>query len=103
MSDPARERPRRVIWQRACILGVGLLGGSIGIRLLRDGLAANVVGYGRSQFKLNRAIELGAIQEAYLTVEEAARGADLVIACVPVQEIPAALSWAAKSAGQPPF
>ncbi len=98
MSEPVRERPRRVIWQRVCILGVGLLGGSIGIRLLRDSLAAEVVGYGRSEFRLKKAIELGAIREGFLTVEEAARGADLVIACLPVQEISTALSWASKSA-----
>jgi prephenate dehydrogenase len=98
MSEPVRESTRKVVWQRVCILGVGLLGGSIGIRLLRDGLAADVVGYGRNEFRLKTAIELGAIRQGFLTVEEAARGADFVIACLPVQEIPVALSWASKSA-----
>jgi prephenate dehydrogenase len=70
-----------------CILGVGLLGGSIG-RALRDRqLASTVVGLCRDANKANRALQAGAIDEAFDSVATAASGADLVIACTPVQQI----------------
>ena len=78
-------------WQRVCIIGVGLLGGSIGMRLRRSTLAKEVVGFGRDRRKLDRAIELKAIDRGEETFELAAHAADLVIACTPVQQIPNSL------------
>lgn len=89
-----------VTWQRVCIIGVGLLGGSIGLRLRRDALAKEVVGFGRDPQKLSRAIEMGAIDRGDVSLQAAARGADLVIACTPVQQIPDALQEAASTAHQ---
>lgn len=87
-----------MIWRRVCILGVGLLGGSIGMRLIRDRLAADVVGFGRSDEKLRRSVELGAIHQGYTDLLEAASDSDLVIACTPVQEIADGLLTASASA-----
>ncbi len=74
------------VFKRAAILGVGLIGGSIARVLKKHGLAARVVGSGRSRENLDTALRLGVIDEA-LTAEEAARGADLVILCMPVLSI----------------
>ena len=74
------------IFKRAAILGVGLIGGSIARVLKNSGLAAQVVGSGRSRENLDAALKLGVIDEA-LSAEDAVRGADLVILCMPVLSI----------------
>lgn len=75
------------MFQRVCIMGVGLLGGSIGMALRARKLAREVVGHGRSSERLQKAIELGAIDLGYCDIADAARHADLIVACGPVQEI----------------
>ncbi len=75
------------MFQRVCIMGVGLLGGSIGMALRARKLAREVVGHGRSAERLQKAIELGAIDIGYCDIADAARHADLIVACGPVQEI----------------
>ncbi len=68
------------------------------MRLIRDRLAAEVVGFGRSEEKLRRSGELGAIHRGSLDLLDAASEADLVIACTPVQEIADGLLTAVVSA-----
>ena len=69
---------------RLSILGVGLLGGSIGLAVKAVGLPCHVVGYGHRKETVERALEVGAIDE-YATLSNAAvRGCDLVILCTPV-------------------
>jgi prephenate dehydrogenase len=75
-----------LVFKRAAILGVGLIGGSIARVLKKHGLAAQVVGSGRSRENLDAALKLGVIDDA-LSAEEAVRGADLVILCMPVLSI----------------
>jgi prephenate dehydrogenase len=81
--------------QRVCIIGVGLLGGSIGLALHRKRLAKQVVGVGRSVTKLETAIRRGAIDLATDDILVGAKDADLVIACVPVKSIVDTLAVAA--------
>jgi prephenate dehydrogenase len=76
-----------MVWQRVCIIGVGLLGGSIGLALKRKRLANHVVGVGRSITKLDTAMQRGAIDQATDDILVGAKDADLVIACTPVQSI----------------
>jgi prephenate dehydrogenase len=85
-------------WQRVCIIGVGLLGGSIGLALKRKRLAAQVVGVGRTVSKLQTALTRGAIDEATDDILVGANQADLVIACTPVQSIVDSLCVAASVA-----
>ena len=49
----------------------------------RHGLAAHVVGLGRSAERLERALQLGAIDEAYTSPAEALTGADALVLAVP--------------------
>ena len=49
---------------RIAVLGVGLIGGSIGLAAHRCLEGAHVTGYGRSRERLERARELGAIDVA---------------------------------------
>jgi prephenate dehydrogenase len=68
---------------RIAVLGVGLIGGSIGLAARRR-LDAEVVGCGRSPERLARAVELGAIDRGTDSVAEACADADLVFCCAPV-------------------
>lgn len=85
-------------WHRVCIIGVGLLGGSIGLALKRKRLATQVVGVGRTIAKLDTALNRGAIDIATDDILAGAKDADLVIACTPVQSIIDSLAVAASVA-----
>lgn len=69
---------------RVSILGVGLLGGSIGLAIRSRMISSRVAGYGHRSATLEKAIEIGAIDEAHATLPKAVQGADLVILCTPV-------------------
>jgi prephenate dehydrogenase len=69
---------------RLSILGVGLLGGSIGLAAKAAGMPCHVVGYGHRPETLRRALEVGAIDESATSSKEAVRDADLIILCTPV-------------------
>jgi prephenate dehydrogenase len=70
--------------KRLSILGVGLLGGSIGLAVGKAVKGCTVVGYGHRQETLDDALAMGAIHEASASAAEAVSGADLVILCTPV-------------------
>jgi len=72
---------------KIAVLGVGLIGGSIGLAARRR-LDAEVVGCGRSPERLARAVELGAIDRGAGSVAEACEGADLVFCAGPVAVLP---------------
>ncbi len=74
-------------WNKAVIIGVGLLGGSIGAALRERRIARHVVGVGRPGKAPIGAIDLGLIDSAESDISSAARDADLVICCAPVQQI----------------
>lgn len=69
------------------IVGVGLIGGSIGLAAKRRGLAKCVRGLGRSRENLHAAKAAGAIDEIHLEPAAALKDADLVILCTPVDQI----------------
>ncbi|MGE5407151.1 MAG: prephenate dehydrogenase/arogenate dehydrogenase family protein [Syntrophothermus sp.] len=72
---------------RVAVLGVGLIGGSIGLAA-RGRLGAEVVGHSRSQDTLARALERGAIDRAAGSIADACEGADLVFCAAPVGALP---------------
>ncbi len=68
---------------RIAVLGVGLIGGSIGLAARRR-LGAEVVGFDPTAEPLERALELGAIDEAAGGVAEAVAGAEAIFCAAPV-------------------
>jgi prephenate dehydrogenase len=66
-----------------CIIGVGLIGGSMALALKENGIAQKVIGVGRSASSIAKAIELGIIDEA-LPLEEAVKQSDLIYVSIPV-------------------
>jgi len=66
------------------IVGVGLIGGSVGLALRERRLANKVVGIGRRMCSLEKALEVGAVDEVTLEVEEGVREAELAVLATPV-------------------
>jgi prephenate dehydrogenase len=77
------------------VVGVGLLGGSIGLAARRRGLAARVVGTDRQPAVLERARERGCLDEARADLGGAVAGAEVVVFCTPVDGIAAQVLAAA--------
>jgi prephenate dehydrogenase len=69
------------------IVGVGLIGGSIGLAARQRRLAQRVIGVGRQRDSLERAQRLGAIDDCSLDLVAAVAGADLAVFCTPVDQI----------------
>ena len=69
---------------RLCIVGVGLIGGSLARALRRAEAVGEVVGTSRREAHLRRAAELGVIDRFHLDPARAASGADAVVVCTPM-------------------
>jgi prephenate dehydrogenase len=72
--------------RRLAIFGVGLIGGSFAAALKHAGAVAHVVGVGRGRANLERALELGVIDEIASDARTALLGADFVLVAIPVQQ-----------------
>jgi len=70
--------------ERLCIIGVGLIGGSLA-RALRDaGHVREIVGASRNPVHLQRAVELGVIDRFDTDLASAVQGADMIFVSVPL-------------------
>ncbi|HJU70206.1 MAG TPA: prephenate dehydrogenase/arogenate dehydrogenase family protein [Paucimonas sp.] len=72
--------------KKISIFGVGLIGGSFALALKKAGAVAHIVGVGRSIASLERAKELGIIDQIGSSVAEAVDGADLILVAAPVAQ-----------------
>ena len=73
---------------RIAVLGVGLIGGSIGLAARRYVEGSEVVGFGRDPDRLRAALERGAIDRVAGSLPEALDGARMCFACAPVGALP---------------
>lgn len=78
-------------WPCVAIVGVGMIGGSLGKAVLQRRLANRVVGVGRSPTSLAEALHGGAVSETSLDLPAAVADADLVVVATGVAAIPALL------------
>ena len=69
---------------RLCIIGVGLIGGSLARALRAAGFCREVVGGGRDPEHLQQAVELGVIDRFETDLAAAVAGADMVLVAVPL-------------------
>src|SRR5688572_30092306 len=72
---------------RVAIVGVGLIGGSIGLALRARGLAEEVIGVGRRPASLERAQSRGAVDRTTTNLVSGVAEADLVVVATPVGSI----------------
>ncbi|HUB61097.1 MAG TPA: prephenate dehydrogenase [Puia sp.] len=71
------------MFQSVTIVGVGLIGGSFSLALKDRGLVRKVIGVSRTDGSLEKALELGLIDEA-LPLAEAVEKSDLIYVAIPV-------------------
>lgn len=69
---------------RLCIIGVGLIGGSLARALREAGYCREIVGCGRDSAHLQQAVDLGVIDRYSTDPAQAVTGADMVLVAVPL-------------------
>ena len=69
------------------IVGVGLMGGSLGLALRQRRLAHRVIGVGRDAARLSRAVALGAIDSFQTDIAVGVEDADVVVLCSTIGHI----------------
>lgn len=73
---------------KVTLIGVGLLGGSLGLAMKQRHLAARVVGYVRRSASLAECTQLGVADHVTLDLHQAVEDADLVVFCTPIAQMP---------------
>jgi prephenate dehydrogenase len=76
-----------VQFQKITIIGVGLLGGSIGLAAKKRGLAREVAGFVRRAVSLKECEKAGAMDFATTDLLAAVSNADLIILCTPLAQM----------------
>ena len=74
-------------WKKVALVGVGLLGGSLGQALKQRGVAGSVAGFVRRAASVAECEKYGAVDSATIELEEAVGGADLVVLCTPILQM----------------
>ena len=67
-----------------CIIGVGLIGGSLARALKREGAVGEVIGAGRREATLRKALEMGVVDRVETDWSVAVSQADVVVVAVPL-------------------
>jgi len=74
-------------FENVAIVGVGLIGGSIGLALRKRDLAEKVIGIGHRQPTLRIARRVGAVTNTTIDLTKGVAEAGLVVVCTPVGDI----------------
>ena len=74
--------------RRITIWGVGLIGGSLGLALKKNGFRGQRVGLGRNIGRLEKARQHDAVDVVTTDIAKGLQGSDLVVLCTPVELVP---------------
>lgn len=72
------------LFDKATIIGIGLLGGSLALALKNLGICRVIIGYGRSEETLQTALQKGIITTASTDLITACKDADIIVLATPV-------------------
>ena len=67
-----------------CIIGLGLIGGSIGLSMKKNNFESKIIGYAKTEKTLIKAVERGLVDNAEKSLVKAVDGADLIILATPL-------------------
>lgn len=70
--------------ETVCIIGTGLIGGSLALAIKQAGFCREIVGAGRTESTLIKAVELGVIDRYDTSIVNAVADADIVVVSVPL-------------------
>lgn len=77
---------------KLCIIGVGLIGGSLARALKEKNQCQTIVGTSRNEASLKKAQQLGVIDEYTTNLENAVKQADIIVCATPLGAMPAIFS-----------
>jgi prephenate dehydrogenase len=83
-------------YDTVAIIGVGLIGGSIGLALLKRQISRHVIGIGRNSNSLNKALAGGCVTKATTDLRTGVKQAQLIVVCTPVDQIAAHVAEAGR-------
>ena len=75
---------KKPLFDRVALIGLGLIGSSLGHVMKREGLAGHVAGSARSAETCATALEIGFVDSASVDPANAVTDADLIVICTPV-------------------
>ena len=81
-----KPEAQHVRWKKITLVGVGLLGGSLGMALRKRRLAGSVVGFVRRAASVTECEARGAVHVATRDLRRAVEGADLIVFCTPIAQ-----------------
>lgn len=76
-----------MLFRKTALIGVGLLGGSLGLALQRRKLSETVVGYVRREASLQDCADCGVVHSATMDLVEAVSDADFIVLCTPLAQM----------------
>jgi len=76
------------MFDKAAIIGLGLMGASLGLALKREKIAKKIVGFARRPETRKKALAGKIVDAACGRLEDAVQGADFIVLCAPVGVIP---------------
>lgn len=76
-----------MMFKRVTIIGLGLIGGSLGLAIKEKKLAKEIVGVSRRQGTIQQALSFGAVDSVTLDLKKGIKGSDLVVLTAPVLKI----------------
>lgn len=79
--------PENMHWQKITVVGVGLLGGSLGLAIKQRRLASKVDGFVRRSVSIGECEKLGVVDHATRDSKRAVEDADLIILCTPLNRM----------------
>ena len=88
MSQIFQSQSASPHYRQVAIVGVGLMGGSIGLALRERQLADEVVGIGRRQSSLKKALACGAVDRVTTDLAAGVAEAEVVVVAAPVDWVP---------------
>lgn len=74
-------------FKRMVIAGVGLIGGSLALVCKEKGIVSEIIGVGRSEGNLRDAVNLKVIDSFTSKIEDAVKGADIIVLATPVSSL----------------
>jgi prephenate dehydrogenase len=86
-TDGVKPETLAVHLKKVTLVGVGLLGGSLGLALRKQGLATEVIGFVRRPSSVVECLKCRAVSSATMDLLEAVDGAELVVLCTPIAQM----------------
>lgn len=89
-TDPKPNHAEQTInnLQKITIWGVGLIGGSLGLALKKNGFQGQRIGLGRNIHRLENALQKDVVDAVTTELEECIYDSELIVLCTPVNLIP---------------